>query len=122
METSKTEKREGELTLREAMLPAKVSGWRAKLSTKAKQEKRFRFYSLYGLISHAETLKGAWQQVRANGGSASNRSNARDPSNGSKPLAKNCKNKPIGVKRCAESIYRKPTASCGPLGSRRQVG
>jgi RNA-directed DNA polymerase len=52
------------------MLPAKVSGWRAKLSTKAKQEKRFRFYSLYGLISHAETLKGAWQQVRANGGAA----------------------------------------------------
>lgn len=70
METSKTEKRDGELTLREAMLPAKVSGWRAKLSTKAKQEKRFRFYSLYGLISHAETLKGAWQQVRANGGAA----------------------------------------------------
>jgi len=70
METSKTEKRGGELTLREAMLPAKVSGWRAKLSTKAKQEKRFRFYSLYGLISHAETLKGAWQQVRANGGAA----------------------------------------------------
>jgi RNA-directed DNA polymerase len=70
METSKTEKRGGELTLREAMLPAKVSGWRAKLSTKAKQEKRFRFYSLYGLVSHAETLKGAWQQVRANGGAA----------------------------------------------------
>ena len=52
------------------MLPAKVSDWRAKLSTKAKQEKRFRFYSLYGLISHAETLKGAWHQVRANGGAA----------------------------------------------------
>ena len=29
-------------------LPAKVSDWRAKLSTKAKQEKRFRFYSLMG--------------------------------------------------------------------------
>jgi RNA-directed DNA polymerase len=70
MEASKTEKRGAEWTLREAMLPAKVSVWRAKLSTKAKQEKRFRFYSLYGLISHAETLKGAWQQVRANGGAA----------------------------------------------------
>src|ERR1700693_3501666 len=70
MEASKTEKRGGELTLREAMLPAKVSDWRAKLSSKAKQEKRFRFYSLYGLISHAETLKGAWNQVRANGGAA----------------------------------------------------
>ena len=70
METSTTEKRGGELTLREAILPAKVSDWRAKLSTKAKQEKRFRFYSLYGLIGHAEPLKGAWQQVRANGGAA----------------------------------------------------
>src|ERR1700736_3420131 len=70
METSTTEKRGGELTLREAILPAKVSDWRAKLSTKAKQEKRFGFYSLYGLIGHAETLKGAWHQVRANGGAA----------------------------------------------------
>src|ERR1700687_326194 len=70
MEASKTEKRSSELTLREAMLPVKVSDWRAKLSSKAKQEKRFRFYSLYGLISHAETLKGAWNQVRANGGAA----------------------------------------------------
>src|SRR5262245_52809479 len=70
MEASRTEKRSVELTLREAILPAKVSEWRAKLSAKAKQEKRYRFYSLYGLISHAETLKAAWQQVRANGGAA----------------------------------------------------
>jgi RNA-directed DNA polymerase len=68
METSKTEKAAGELTFREALLPAKVREWRAKLSTKAKQEKRFRFYSLYGLVSHPETLQAAWQQVRANGG------------------------------------------------------
>jgi|SRR6266446_5847835 RNA-directed DNA polymerase len=70
MEASTTEKRSVELTLREAILPAKVSEWRAKLSAKAKQEKRYRFYSLYGLISHAETLKAAWHQVRANGGAA----------------------------------------------------
>jgi RNA-directed DNA polymerase len=70
MEASTTEKRSVELTLKEAILPAKVSEWRAKLSTKAKQEKRYRFYSLYGLISHAETLKAAWHQVRANGGAA----------------------------------------------------
>jgi RNA-directed DNA polymerase len=68
METSKTEKPVRELTFREALLPGKVREWRAKLSTKAKQEKRFRFYSLYGLISHPETLRAAWQQVRANGG------------------------------------------------------
>jgi RNA-directed DNA polymerase len=55
--------------MREAMLPPKLRDWRAKLSTKAKQEKRFRFYSLYGLVSHPETLRAAWAQVRANGGS-----------------------------------------------------
>ncbi|HZD07188.1 MAG TPA: group II intron reverse transcriptase/maturase, partial [Candidatus Limnocylindrales bacterium] len=37
-------------------------------SRKAKQEKRYRFYSLYGLVSHPETLRAAWTQVRANGG------------------------------------------------------
>ena len=35
------------------------------MSAKAKQEKRFRFYSLYGLVSHPETLREAWAQVRA---------------------------------------------------------
>lgn len=56
-------------TLREALLPPKLQNWRAKLSAKAKQEKRYRFYSLYGMVSHPETLKAAWAQVRANGGS-----------------------------------------------------
>lgn len=50
------------------MLPPKLRNWRAKLSAKAKQEKHYRFYSLYGLVSHPETLKAAWAQVRANGG------------------------------------------------------
>jgi RNA-directed DNA polymerase len=68
METSKTEEQAKEQSVREAMLPGKVRLWRAKLSTKAKQEKRYRFYSLYGLISHPETLQAAWQQVRANAG------------------------------------------------------
>jgi RNA-directed DNA polymerase len=65
MEPSKTENSVRELTVREAKLPEKVRAWRAKLSAKAKQQKRFRFYSLYGLISHPETLRAAWQQVRA---------------------------------------------------------
>jgi RNA-directed DNA polymerase len=68
MERSKTEEQAKELSIREAMLPGKIRDWRAKLGTKAKQEKRYRFYSLYGQISHPETLQAAWQQVRANAG------------------------------------------------------
>ena len=63
-----TEEAEKELTVREAGLSPKLRDWRAKLSAKAKQEKRYRFYSLYGLVSHPETLREAWAQVRANGG------------------------------------------------------
>jgi RNA-directed DNA polymerase len=63
-----TGKLEVALEIREAMLPAKLRDWRAKLSRKAKQEKRFRFYSLYGLVRDPETLRAAWAQVRANGG------------------------------------------------------
>ena len=68
MERSNTEQQARELSVREAMLPGKIREWRAKLSAKAKQEKRYRFYSLYGQISHPETLQAAWQQVRANAG------------------------------------------------------
>jgi len=56
------------ISMREAILPEKLRGWRAKLSAKAKQEKRFRFYSLYELVSHPVTIQTAWAQVRANGG------------------------------------------------------
>jgi RNA-directed DNA polymerase len=65
-----TEKEAAELTIREASLPAKLRDWREKLSVKAKQEKRYRFYSLYGLVSHPVTLEAAWNQVRANGGAS----------------------------------------------------
>ena len=50
------------------LLPPTLSALRQKLSQKAKQEKQFRFYSLYGHISRPETLQAAWKQVRANGG------------------------------------------------------
>jgi len=50
------------------LLPPALAALRQKLSRKAKQEKRFRFYSLYGHISRLETLQAAWAQVRANGG------------------------------------------------------
>ncbi len=54
--------------INDRLLPPTLAALRQKLSRKAKQEKRFRFYSLYGHISRLETLQAAWAQVRANGG------------------------------------------------------
>jgi RNA-directed DNA polymerase len=49
-------------------LPPKLFALRQKLGQKAKQEPKFRFYTLYGRILDKETLQAAWKQVRANGG------------------------------------------------------
>jgi RNA-directed DNA polymerase len=49
-------------------LPQKLADLRQKLRLKAKQEKRFRFYSLYGHIANLDTLKAAWHIIRANKG------------------------------------------------------
>ena len=51
-------------------MPPKLVAWRQKLSDKAKQEETFRFYSLYSLVCHPETLKWAWTLVRRNNGAA----------------------------------------------------
>jgi RNA-directed DNA polymerase len=51
-----------------ANLPPKLFELRQKLGQKAKQEPKFRFYTLYGRILDKETLQAAWKQVRANGG------------------------------------------------------
>ena len=47
----------------------KVDHLREKLGTKAKQEKNFKFYSLYGHIHSMNVLKVAWKRVRENKGS-----------------------------------------------------
>jgi RNA-directed DNA polymerase len=65
-----TEKGQENLSMREAMLPPKLRDWRAKLNAKAKQQKRYRFYSLYALVSHPVTLRAAWDKVRDNAGSS----------------------------------------------------
>lgn len=52
----------------EGNLPPKLAALRQKLRQKAEQEKRFRFYSLYGHIINPRTLEAAWQIVRANKG------------------------------------------------------
>ena len=49
-------------------LPPPLFQLRQKLGQKAKQEPKYRFYTLYGRICDRQTLMAAWNQVRANGG------------------------------------------------------
>jgi len=50
------------------LLPPRVAALRQKLAQKAKQEPRFRFYSLYGGVMDQDTLAAAWARVSSNGG------------------------------------------------------
>jgi RNA-directed DNA polymerase len=65
-----TEEAGEELSFREAILPPSLQELRQKLGQKAKQQKRFRFYSLYALVSQADTLPAAWAAVRRNEGAS----------------------------------------------------
>jgi len=68
VKTSTTEQAAEELSFREAILPPSVRELRQKLGQKAKQQKRFRFYSLYGLVCRRDVLEAAWAAVRRNDG------------------------------------------------------
>jgi RNA-directed DNA polymerase len=63
-----TEEAVEELSFREALLPPRLRELRQKLGQKAKQQKRYRFYSLYGLVCRADVLQAAYAAVRRNGG------------------------------------------------------
>ena len=68
MKTSTTEEVVEELSFREAILPPSLQELRQKLGQKAKQQKHFRFYSLYGLVCREDVLAAAWAAVRRNNG------------------------------------------------------
>lgn len=65
METSTTEE---PCDRAQAGMPEKLSAWRRKLGEKARKEPKFRFYSLYGLVAHPDTLRWAWVLARRNHG------------------------------------------------------
>lgn len=70
VKTSTTEQAQEEITFREALLPPSLRELRQKLGRKAKQQKRYRFYSLYGLMSRTDVLTAAWMAVKRNQGAS----------------------------------------------------
>ncbi len=71
-ESSKTEEDRDEYLelLKDELLPDKLASLRQKLYQKAKNEPKFRFYSLYSHFYREDVLQTAWKLVRRNKGAA----------------------------------------------------
>jgi len=70
VKTPTTDDAVGELSFREVILPPSLQALRQKLGQKAKQQKRYRFYSLYALVCRNDVLQAAFAAVRRNDGAA----------------------------------------------------
>src|SRR5437667_8776298 len=57
-----------DMSMRDAIMTPSSRELRKKLGQKAKQQKRFRFYSLDGLVCRRDVLEAAWAAVRRNDG------------------------------------------------------
>lgn len=71
-ESSNTEEGRDEYleSLQRETLPEKLASLRQKLYQKAKNEPRFRFYSLYSHLHRDDVLEIAWKLVKRNKGAA----------------------------------------------------
>lgn len=66
--TPTTDHAAAELSFREAIRPPSLQELRQKLGRKAKQQKRYRFYSLYALVCRRDALPAALAAVARNDG------------------------------------------------------
>ena len=86
----------GNLRQKKTLIKSKLILLREKLFLKSKKEKKFKFYTLYGLIYRADVLQAAWKQVERNGGAAGVDGQTID----------NIKSAPEGVEKFLKEIER----------------
>lgn len=109
---------------KEAGMPWKLSVLRQKLNRKARQEPRFRFYTLYDHISRLRTLWTAWKRVKSNKGgpgldgvTIKMIETAKDGVEGFlKEIQESLRNKDYQPKPVKRTYVPKPNGKMRPLG------